>query len=565
MNRSEPSASRRFLSLLYQSNPFYLITCAIVLFGIQMALTSHSEFGRSPLPIAMVFVVFTSAMAIAGVTIVRLGRVWDDARTIFLVLLLMFFALASSLDRWCLEQPRLACIILLSGLLFSVFITEFVLQSLSIRLLAGYRISYYLILGITFVFPLAFTIRNTVFPDLHSGWFVLVYPVLVSAGTIPLLCAIRQGRKALLENGTPWRWPFYPWSIFVILLFAVMARSLLIGASFDTSQSHSVSLQPFFFVPLLLSVCLILHEIGVVESVRSASWISMLLAPLVLVLSLMVPSTGAGREFAELVTATLGSPIWMTTLLLIFFYAHALGQQTKGSEFLLTASLLFAILCSKDALHWSELAPQNCWPLFVLAALQFAIEPEITSRRVFSALMYIVAGCAIVGFSLSGWTGAVVAAHLGLPAVILVMFRYSDLLSFRLRVFSYFLGPMAAFGSLILGAAEFVPMEFALIEVAIVGLLFNFACWKLLRDRIFRYSCTLCCVIALLGLTIWSFHQLGQVQDQTLAIFILVTLICFLVGLSISGLKGGATVVVKREWKRCLVYVRKRRRAVSAG
>ena len=104
---SRVSSERKFLSLIYQSNPFYGISCAIVLFGVQVALTRHPEFGKSPIPLALAFAIFTTLAATAGVLIVRLGRVWDDARTIFLILILMFFALASSFDRWCLEEPVL--------------------------------------------------------------------------------------------------------------------------------------------------------------------------------------------------------------------------------------------------------------------------------------------------------------------------------------------------------------------------------------------------------------------------------------------------------------------------
>ena len=49
---------------------------------------------------------------------------------------------------------------------------------------------------------------------------------------LTLIPAIRRGRDYLLDNGSPWPWPFYPWSVFVFLAVAVCGRAFLLCFSY---------------------------------------------------------------------------------------------------------------------------------------------------------------------------------------------------------------------------------------------------------------------------------------------------------------------------------------------
>ncbi len=562
MNRSvsQRSTGRKFLSLIYKSNPFYLISCAIVLFGVQLSLTRHPDFGASPIPVAIVFVVFTTAAAIAGVMIVRLGRVWDDARTIFLILLLMFFALASSFDQWCLDRPEVAAVILTLGFLFSVIVTEFVLRSLSIKFPGFYRSAYCVILGTTFLYPISFSTRNAVAPDLHMGWLILGYPVAISVGSLILLSAIRQGRRALAKNGTPWLWPFYPWSVFVIILLGVVGRTFMIGSSFDTASD--LSLQPYFFSPLVLAFCLILHEIGFVESNKTAKALSLLLAPSVLLLAGISSNLLNGVEFVEHVCESVGSPIWLTSVALIFFYAYCFSKQTTGSELALVLSLLLATFCSEDTLSWTDVVLQTSWPFFVLATLSFFTATESGSRRVIGSVLYLAAGCAVAGGQYVGVAGAIAGAHIVLPGFLLIMVWYSDLASHNLRIFNYIFFPIATVLVAIIGFLGSIPMEFALAEIACLGVLYCAACWKILHDRIFKYTCYFCATLGSLVLFMYGIQKFSRIEDRGLASMAFAGCVCFAIALAISGAKGGASVILADEWKKCLLEIRRERRAI---
>src|SRR5207253_4754447 len=81
------------------------------------------------------------------------------------------------------------------------------------------------------------------------------------------------------DNGSPWPWPLYPWTLFGLLGLAVPARAFLLCYSMHLPEGAAQSdliFGPFFLVPFGLAVAVLLLEIGL-ES-RSKSVISVALA-----------------------------------------------------------------------------------------------------------------------------------------------------------------------------------------------------------------------------------------------------------------------------------------------
>ena len=96
----------RFVTFLYNHNPFYLISAALVLYGVHSSLQS-GESVVDPWLMAGLFAGYTILLAITSYLIVKIGQVWDDARSIFMVLLLLFMALSTNFDSLCLSSPCL--------------------------------------------------------------------------------------------------------------------------------------------------------------------------------------------------------------------------------------------------------------------------------------------------------------------------------------------------------------------------------------------------------------------------------------------------------------------------
>jgi hypothetical protein len=139
---------RRFLrrALLYTHIVLFARTL-LVLVGIQQ-LGREPDLATSGLLVALV-ACYTLLLAAVAVLVIRIGQVWDDARTILLVIVLLLFMLSTSLDfhlLFTLEAPWPGTWLLTAGLVFSVLLSEGLLSVLQIRLPLRYRGPYYLML-----------------------------------------------------------------------------------------------------------------------------------------------------------------------------------------------------------------------------------------------------------------------------------------------------------------------------------------------------------------------------------------------------------------------------------
>ncbi|MCA9083768.1 MAG: hypothetical protein KDA81_06920, partial [Planctomycetaceae bacterium] len=93
--------------LLYTHNPFYLISACLFVYGLKLIFRADSStvlFQRGsvaymePWGLMASFAGVTVLMAVTGVLVVRLGKVWEDARSLALIVLLMLLAMAVSFD-----------------------------------------------------------------------------------------------------------------------------------------------------------------------------------------------------------------------------------------------------------------------------------------------------------------------------------------------------------------------------------------------------------------------------------------------------------------------------------
>jgi hypothetical protein len=94
-----------------------------------------------------------------------------------------------------------------------------------------------------------------------------------AAGLVALTLrpAIRRGPEYVAHNGSPWRWPWYPWSLFVFLTLGAVARSYLLCWSMqrvERSEPERLIFGPYFLVPLGLAVAVLVLELGLVAGSR---------------------------------------------------------------------------------------------------------------------------------------------------------------------------------------------------------------------------------------------------------------------------------------------------------
>jgi hypothetical protein len=130
--------ARGLLRRLYTSNPFYVISALLVFVGLRMSLdTSGTTIETWGLMVALAG--YTLLLATTACLLIRLGSIWDDLRTVLLLVVMMFLALSVTFDETLTSNPRLGIACDLVGLLFAVLVSEGVLRGTRLGLPALFR------------------------------------------------------------------------------------------------------------------------------------------------------------------------------------------------------------------------------------------------------------------------------------------------------------------------------------------------------------------------------------------------------------------------------------------
>lgn len=438
--------------LLYIQNPFYLIGTFLILFGLQQCFGQGDDLSASGMLVGLL-AAYAILLAAAATIIIRCGQVWDDARTILLVIVLLFFMLSASLDVHLLYMPLAGSLFLVAGLVFSVSLSEGLLRVLRIRLAAAYRGPYYAMLALLFLYPLAPAWINYFGWHELRPWVLFAFPSLSALALLALLPAARTSAGREAPSGTPWKWPYYPWSLFVYLTIGVAIRSWWLAYSFEPTIGTDGYFQPYFLMPLVLAWSALVLEMGKARGSAAAVAGGLLLPVACLVLGFLPPGT-SGEQLAFLARlSALGTPAQLAVWSLILFYVWAWLRRVPAAEgFLVTVALLASVVGSQT-LDWGSLSRPNPLPaaLVVLGLFALAIWRQ-SSWRALAATALAAMGLRYVGGeTAAGDELAFWQWHAPILAVLAVAACFRDELAAELRELAWRGAPVLA----LVGAAVY--------------------------------------------------------------------------------------------------------------
>jgi hypothetical protein len=411
------------------NNPFYILSAGLFLAGLWISFGVQSEEVQT-WALMSGLAGYTLLLAVTAFLLVRFGNVWDDMRTVLLLVVLMFLATSVTFDEVLVFHPERGFACYLGGLLFALLVSEGLLRGIRLALPACFRVPYYLILALFFLYPLAL---RPLLADPRSEelmWGLFGFSPVAGLLFLTLLPAIRLGPDCVRDNGSPWRWPLYPWVLFGLLGFAVPARAFLLCWSMqilDAGDFDRLLFGPFFLVPFGLAVAVLLLEIGLVSRRPGALWAALAL-PIALIVLLVAshPDDPIYRGFLALFTARLGSdPLTATLLASAAFYAYAALRRVPLAPEVLTVCLAALAVVGPDTLELGELASPR--PAFLLAAAVLQLILGIRGRRLWRCLV----GAALV--TVASWRAYCwlrqVVAGLDHLAVSLLFFALAILIS----------------------------------------------------------------------------------------------------------------------------------------
>ncbi|HEV3340255.1 MAG TPA: hypothetical protein VG125_07855 [Pirellulales bacterium] len=397
-----PPGARDLARFLYNHNPFYVMSAALVLYGLRLSFLGGDAFQTRAMIIGLM--AFALLLASTAWLIIRLGNVWNDARTILLIIVLLFVAISVSGDLSLARFDALGLLdfrpgfeSFLGGYVFALIVSEGLLLTLGIGLRFWYRLSYHLFLGLFFLYPLAILPLLTESWDRFLPWALFGFSLAAGVALLPLLPAVRRGSDYIKRNGTPWRWPYFPWSLFVILGVAAALRHYYLCLSFHAVPGLESLFRPYFLVPPLVAVNLLLMEAALVSGRRSTR-VASLAMPLMLVpLAAWKPApTFWQEEFLKDFVKVVGAePLFVTLVVCVAIYALATVRRLPGAADFLTLSVAGLAVVRPEA-HLVDLLDPDPLPILICGLIQLpAAFLYRSSPRLFAASTLVLAALTV--------------------------------------------------------------------------------------------------------------------------------------------------------------------------
>jgi len=533
--------ARGFVRFLYSSNPFYILSADLVFVGLRM---SFGAGGPAPSSSALMVGLagYTLLMATTACFLIHVGKLWDDLRSLLILVVMMFLAMALCGDETMAADPRRGALGCAGGFLFAVVVTEAVLRTIRLRLPGWYRGAYYLILALVFLYPIALipVLGDPESPRLQ--WALFGFSALAGLVLMSLVPAARGAAGFVAKNGSPWRWPLYPWSLFVVMAGGLGVRCYSLCVSFHYVSGSRTIFGPYFLVPIGLAVSLVWLEIGIASRRRG---VMVAAAGLPLVLACMA-MTGHRYEavymhFLDLFIGTLGgSPAFLTLIAATLLLAYAAARRVPLAwELMALALVALAVVGPKTITPFDTVTPRS----LPLAAAGLVLG-SVAARRHTSGRAVLAAGllvAAITRGQAEFWPRAnllPIALHLSILAMLLVGAVFKDPLANLMRVYGASL-------LLVLGVAAAVHCSWVHIAipaalspwyplVAIV-LTCTYGFW--IPDRLYL-------AVAAANLAAWLAYSGSEVYNQLRRVVagldqIACGIVFFLIALAISLRKAG--------------------------
>lgn len=332
-----------FHELLHTHNPFYLISCFLIIYGLQgWATGAEASGGLLPQTLSMAGGIagYSLLMSLTCIAVVRLGKVWEDARSIFLVVLISLVALSTSFDQLCIEQFDPSVGLAVAGFLFSLATCEALIQFCGLRLTRWYRAAMYSMFGVFFGSPplLGYFVAERY--DTLAGAGSALFSIAFAAAMLLLIPAVALGRRSARRNGTPWRWPWYPLAAFAVITVLACIRTHAIWMSFGF-LGKGVTFEPMLLLPILAALLILFCEAGIGLRRPGICRGTLLATPLLLLCGL----SGSGMTHLPIqsfIADWLGSGWTVAILTVSAVFLYMTMREIPGAVFGVPATILLA-------------------------------------------------------------------------------------------------------------------------------------------------------------------------------------------------------------------------------
>lgn len=505
---------RPLLRYVYNHNPFYPLSAVLVLLGLHHlfhdveASENLTDISFSNARLWAVLAGFAALLAGTSIWIVRCGKVWDDARTILLTLVLLLVAMSINSDKPISRHVPSAPLFLIGGLGFVLLLTETTLRMARIQLSWSLRLPMYAFFALFFLYPIGLDYCLHTIGDINNTrglkatlFGVLLFPTAAAVVTMTLLPAALRGPGVARANGTPWTWPCYPWSLFVLLGVAVILRAFYLTISFHPRVGTDSAFAPYFLTPFVIAAMVIVFELGRSVNHRFTEHLACAFPMAWLPLSLTgQPACDPSGDFLCLHMDWIGAPMQVTLAGLLVFYGYAFLR--NGPVWLTPATVALTALAAivgPKTVDLQSFGSPSWQPLAAASVMSF-----LAAYRVPQASLRWFAGATFAVLSVSLALPGVMLAqrgalpmHLMLMSMLVIGLCGRDVFAARLRDIVAVTFVALTFGVMVYSARSWYGLSPAVAMAYLLGMCgIVWLSWHLHRSREFLATASLVSIAA---------------------------------------------------------------------
>ena len=476
-------------------NPFYVLSAAFVIHSTGLTLQRQSS--ELPLEILVGLVAgYLVLLAAVCVWIVRQWQVWEDARSIPMILVLLMLECSLCFENLLMSSPATGTLCVVVATVLSCVLAETVIRLLRLKFPAVFRVPLYLQIALFMLAgaPLSYLARSGS-PDVVR-WTIYGAGILFGLSILLLIPAARRGPASVAAPHCPWIWPIHPWSLFVMVWLCLGLRLFTLTLSFDPAVeiSRQAALQNldsifagYFLVPMILAIgwlCVeggVSHQSWILQRAGLASSIASI------AVSMWMPQNAASQQFLTQYVDTLASPVWCSSWAAIAFTSAAWLRGVQSARVLLIAQLLWLGWIDPNQLGLRGLTDPHPWS-------GLAVGTALLTYGLFrrsSRWSFVGASClSLTAGIMIDWTFLpvpipVICLHLIAASALLVALIFRDHfakgLAHGASVFLFLMSPLAVVRFAVVGAAEWQGLAY-LAGVIVLALLLH----RVLQDAGFK-------------------------------------------------------------------------------
>lgn len=338
---NEPVSLAMVGRMVYNHNPFYLVSVALVLTGLNRSFQASDIWVDTWVPMG-ILLAYTVLMGATAVAIVRFGEVWEDARSILLCLAGLLLCLSVGMDEILMRDggwPVLASMVA-AGI--GIGLCEGLRRGVGIRLPWRWLAPWYGMLALLFIYPAVPAMLSLADWQAAVRWSLVGFPVAAGAMVLGLLPAVRRGETYGRDNGSPW--PLLPWMVSAAAVAGALAKTYLLTLSFYPGRgeggfgSLSSPWAPWLVAPIAVAVAVVLMEAGRAWRREALAWTG---SAVLLGTGLLAWITGSDAA-RDLAVDTVGDAPLVVAWMVTGVFAVAWLRTVRGAQLGTAAALLLA-------------------------------------------------------------------------------------------------------------------------------------------------------------------------------------------------------------------------------